>query len=220
MFYKHRLLKGIFYPSYTKYQLRQAEKIQGLWLRVGLLILAFGFIYFIGAFYGVGNERLSKELITYSESGFESIKLLFAFGQTLWGLVFAAFMLFLPALFFWSVTEIPYSKLLTVQTFILFVLIIDKAINMSLAIGFGINQFSSPLSFGVIAQSLSNSELLISFLGSISLLHLWAIFLLYSYIKELTEKSRKFVFGIVCAMYFFLLIMSTLLYYIELESLL
>ncbi|KAB2336774.1 hypothetical protein F7731_10505 [Cytobacillus depressus] len=220
MFYKLRLVKGIVYPSYLNYQLSQAEKIQGLWKRIILLICSSGFLALLTAFFGIGNEILSKDLLTLPSSDFESIKLLFAFGKTLWGLLFAVFMLFLPALFFWTVTEIPYTKLLSTQTFILFILLIGKAVHLLFALLLGIDLFSSPLSLGVIIQYVTNNELLITLFGSISVFHIWAIYLQYTYIKKMTEKEPRVIFSLVMVAYLFLLIISTLLHYTNIEGLL
>lgn len=219
MVYKLQMLKAIFSPSTITYQLKQAEQIQGLWLRVSLLIGTFGILYFIGAFYGIGNELLSKEITNHSKSEFEVIKLLFACGEALWGLFYAGFILFLPSLFIWSVTEIPFKKLLSIQTYAVLILVIGKAIQLFFSLSLGVNQFSSPLSFGVIFQYITSSEILISLFGSISLMHFWAMFIQFTYIKNLTEKSPRFILFIILAMYIFLLIISTLLYYIKIERL-
>lgn len=219
MYHQFRLFRGIFFPSYISHQLRQAETLPGLWIRVCLLILSSCILHFTGAFYGLGNELFSNELIHLPSSDFESRKLLFILGETIWGLFFALFILFFSALFFWSVTDIAYQKLLSVQMYVLLVLLIEKGLYIILALSIGIDRFSSPFSFGVIIQYFTSNPLLIILFGSISIFHFWIIYLQYTYLNKLTERSPKFLLLIIVGLNAFLLIISTLLYYIRIEKL-
>src|SRR5690606_2388405 len=125
-----------------------------------------------------------------------------------------------PALFFWSVTEISYTKLLVIQLYALIVLLIEKSLSMIIALMLGLDSVSSPFSFGVIAQYLTTNELLITLFGTISIFHFWMIYLQYTYLHRLSEKSPKFLLLIVIGLNVFLLIISAVLSYIKIEKLL
>ncbi|MBT2687182.1 hypothetical protein J7I93_03185 [Bacillus sp. ISL-47] len=219
MYYRFRLLKGIFFPSYSSHQLKQAEAIPRFWPRLFLLVLTSGFIYFLGSYFGLGNEILSKELTSLPSSEFEAKKLLFILGETGWGIIFCLFYLFFPALFFWTVTEIDYKKLVTIQMLAYTVLLIEKMLVSLLALTIGLDQFSSPFSFGVLTQYLTDKNFLIIFFGTISLFHFWIIYLQYIYLTRLSEKRGWVLFLLILGLHAFLLIVSTLLDYIEIERL-
>lgn len=219
MFYQLRLIKGIFSPSYVSHQLRQAETIPRLWLKICLLIFSSGILFFIGAFFGLDNELFSKEIVSHSSSDFEAIKLLFALGKTLWGFVFAVLVLLVPAVFFWSVTDVSFVKLLSIQAFVLLILLIEKASKILLTLFFGIDKFSSPFSLGVITQYLTDRNLFIILFGSISIFLFWYMHVQYTYLKRLSEKNPRLLFLFVIGFNFFILIVSTLLYYMKIEKL-
>lgn len=219
MYYRFRLLKGIFSPSYSSHQLKQAEVIPGFWPRLLLLVLLSGLIYFLGSYFGIGNEILSKELTSLPSSEFEARKLLFILGETSWGILFCLLYLSFPALFFWTVTEIDYKKLVTIQMFAYTVLLIEKVLVTLLALTLGINEFSSPFSLGVLTQYLTDNHFFIIFFGTISLFHLWIIYFQYIYLTRLSDKRGWVLLLLILGLHAFLLIVSTLLDYIEIERL-
>jgi hypothetical protein len=220
MFYRIRLSKGVLYPRFLSYQLKQSEAVVGLWPRLILLLAASTIIFAMGAFFGIGTESISKEITTVSPYEFEMKKLLFTMGQALWGLIFAFLLIFLPALFFWTLTDIEYKKLLVIQSYAFLTILFGKVLTLLSSMILKIDPLSSPFSFGVMMQYITSSELVIAAFGSLTLFHLWMIFIQYYYLKELSEKSTGMILFLVLGMNVFFWIVSTLLTYIKIENLL
>ncbi|WP_394141241.1 hypothetical protein [Cytobacillus oceanisediminis] len=219
MYYRIRLLKGVLFPRYLSYQLKESEATIGLVPRLLLLFITSSIVYAIGSFFGIGTESLSRELAVIPANEFELKKLLYLTGQVLWGLVYAGLLIFLPALFYWTLTDIEYRKLLIIQAYSFLILVFGKAIIMITSFLLNVDTIYSPFSFGALFQYLTTSELLIAAFGTITLFHFWAIFIQFYYLNELTEKNSKFVFFIVMALNIFFWIVNTLLSYIKIENL-
>lgn len=219
MYYRIRLLKGVLFPRYLSYQLKESEAAVGLAPRLILLFLASIAVYAIGSFFGIGTESLSKELAAVPANDFELKKLLFLTGQALWGLLYAGLLIFLPALFFWTLTDIEYKKLLIIQAYSFLIVLFGKAIVFISSFILEVDTIYSPFSFGALFKYLTSSELLIAAFGTITLFHFWAIFIQYYYLNELSERSSKFIFFIIIALNIFFWIVNTLLTYIKIENL-
>ncbi|UQD53440.1 hypothetical protein C0971_16495 [Bacillus methanolicus] len=197
MIYRMRLFKGILKPKTYLYQLEKAEVIKGLWVRLLLLIFASGLVFFIGGYFGIGSEFLSKYITEFSRNEFETYKLLVIIGQCLWGIFYAAVVLFLPALIYWALFEAEFRKLLVMQAFVLFFLIAEKVILTPFQITLGIGAESSPLSLGVITQYITDHQWLIHFSGTISIFSVIGIVIQYKVLKAITDKNPKLLLAIV-----------------------
>lgn len=214
------LLRGLFnYNDYT-YKLRDAEDVPGVWKKAALLILLSGLVFGVSAYFGIGSEYLSKKLTAISREEYEMHKLLFMAGQTIMGLFFGAAMIFLPALFFWSLSDLELKKLLSVQFFVLPILLLEKVMVIPLATGLGLTQVSSPFALGTFAQYLTGNDFIIYLLASISLFKVWAIFIEYKYLKILTEKSPKLLLLMIIGINLVFWLFSALFAFIQFEKIL
>lgn len=214
------VLRGLFqYPNYT-YKLRDSEEVAGVWKKATLLILLSGLVFGFSAYFGIGSEYLSKKLTAISRDEYEMHKLLFMGGQTLLGLVFGAVMIFLPALFFWTLSDLDLKKLVSVQLFVLPIFLLEKLIVIPLALLLGLTQVSSPFSLGIIAQYLTGNDFLIYFFASITLFKIWAIFIEYKYLKMLTEKSPRIILSMVLGINLIIWIFAALFSFIQFEKIL
>ncbi|WP_102273762.1 hypothetical protein [Cytobacillus massiliigabonensis] len=220
MIYRIRFLKDIRYPQTFFYQLKNAEIHNGFWSRFSLLALVSIAISFIYAYYGIGTEAISKEIYQLSGSEFEMKKAIFAAGKLLFGLVYPFLIVFLPSLFFWSVTDGSFKKIAIIQVFVLLIVLIEKALFIPFAISLGIHPESSPFTLGVIMQYITNADILIYFFGMISIFKVLAMVLQYFGLKELTSKEPIFIFWMVMAINGFFWLVSALLSYIKIENLL
>src|SRR5574342_673145 len=187
------VLRGLFYPDLYTYKLRDSEYVPGVWKNTTMLILLSGLIFGISAYFGIGSEYLSKKLTSISQENYELHKLLFMFGQIIWGLFYGAAMIFIPALFFWTLSDISLKKFVMVQQFVLPILLLEKVIIIPLATTLGLIKTSSPFSLGIIAQYITGNGFIIYFLGAIYLFKVWAIFIEYKYVKMLTGKKPGMV---------------------------
>ncbi|PLR85077.1 hypothetical protein CVD25_00315 [Bacillus canaveralius] len=220
MFFQNKLTKGLRDPARFFYQLTEAERVTGLWNRAVLLVLASMLIFGISTYTGIGTEILSKEITQLPISEFEAHKALFAVGQIIWGLFYAALVLFVPSLFFWTLTDTEYKKLIVVQMFVLLILLVEKLILIPFQITFGLDQFSSPFSLGVIAQYLSIHPFFVYFLASITVFKIWSMALQYKAVKLLSDKNSKILLLMIISINLAAWLFSALIAYIEFEKVL
>lgn len=214
------VLRGLFYPDLYTYKLRDSEYVPGVWKNTTMLLLLSGLIFGISAYFGIGSEYLSKKLTAISQENYELHKLLFMFGQIIWGLFYGAAMIFIPALFFWTLSDISLKKFVTVQQFVLPILLLEKVIIIPLATTLGLIKTSSPFSLGVIAQYITGNDFIIYFLAAISLFKVWAIFIEYKYVKMLTGKKPGMVLLMVIGINLVLWLFSALFSFVQFEKIL
>ena len=215
-----QVLRGLFYPDLYTYKLRDSEYVPGVWKNTTMLILLSGLLFGISAYFGIGSEYLSKNLTAISRENYELHKLLFMLGQIIWGLFYGAAMLFIPALFFWTLSDIGLKKFVTVQQFVLPILLLEKVIIIPLATTLGLTKVSSPFSLGVIAQYITGNDFVIYFLAAISLFKVWAIFIEYKYLKAMTEKNPKIVLLLVIGIHLVIWLFAALFSFIRMENIL
>lgn len=214
------VLRGLFYPDLYTYKLRDSEYVPGVWKNTTMLLLLSGLIFGISAYYGIGSEYLSKNLTAISRENYELHKLLFMFGQIFWGLFYGAAMIFIPALFFWTLSDIGLKKFVTVQQFVLPILLLEKVIIIPLATTLGLIKITSPFSLGVIAQYITGNDFIIYFLGAISLFKVWAIFIEFKYVKMLTGKKPGMVLLMVIGINVVFWLFSALFSFVQFEKIL
>jgi hypothetical protein len=214
------VLRGLFYPDLYTYKLRDSEYVPGVWKNTTMLVLLSGLIFGISAYFGIGSEYLSKNLTAVSRENYELHKLLFMIGQLIWGLFYGVAVIFIPALFFWTFSDIELKKFVTVQLYVMPVLLLEKVINIPLATGLGLIKTSSPFSLGVIAQYITNNDFIIYFLAAITLFKIWAIFIEYKYIKMLTGKRPGIVLLLVIGINLIFWLFSALFSFIQFEKIL
>lgn len=214
------VLRGLFYPDLYTYKLRDSEYVPGVWKNTAMLVLLSGLIFGISAYFGIGSEYLSKNLTAVSRENYELHKLLFMIGQLIWGLFYGLAMIFIPALFFWTFSDIELKKFVTVQLYVMPVLLLEKVINIPLATGLGLIKTSSPFSLGVIAQYITNNDFIIYFLAAITLFKVWVIFIEYKYIKMLTGKRPGIVLLLVIGINLIFWLFSALFSFIQFEKIL
>lgn len=214
------VLRGLFYPDLYTYKLRDSEYVPGVWKNTAMLVLLSGLIFGISAYFGIGSEYLSKNLTAVSRENYELHKLLFMIGQLIWGLVYGVGMIFIPALFFWTFSDIELKKFVTVQLYVMPVLLLEKVINIPLATGLGLIKTSSPFSLGIIAQYITNNDFVIYFLAAITLFKIWVIFIEYKYVKMLTGKRPGIVLLLVIGINLIFWLFSALFSFIQFEKIL
>lgn len=214
------VLRGLFYPDLYTYKLRDSEYVPGVWKNTAMLVLLSGLIFGISAYFGIGSEYLSKNLTAVSRENYELHKLLFMIGQLIWGLFYGIAMIFIPALFFWTLSDIDLKKLVTVQLYVMPVLLLEKVINIPLATELGLIKTSSPFSLGVIAQYITDNDFIIYFLAAITLFKIWVIFIEYKYIKMLTGKRPGIVLLLVIGINLIFWLFSALFSFIQFEKIL
>ncbi|KAA9012234.1 hypothetical protein [Niallia endozanthoxylica] len=220
MMYYIRLFKGIREPYVQAQQLMKAEKAGGFWGKAILLLVITFLLAVVSSFFGIGNEIMSKELHNRSNTDFEAIKLLFAGGQIIWSMLQAIIILIIPSLFFWALSDIEWKKFISVQFYVLTILLIGKIVAMPFTVFIGLPDISNPFSLGVIGQYLTSHNLILQFLGGITIFNIWAMILQYKYVKVLLERSRLLTALFVIGFNLIMLGISIFLQIMDLEKLL
>jgi hypothetical protein len=197
MMSQSKLIRGLRRPDYFTYELKQTEDVGRVWKQALLLIVLSGFVFGLSAFFGLGSEYLSSKLTDLTRSELEMHKALFVIGQILWGLFYGAVIIYLSALWFWSMTDTDLNTFVVVQMMVLLILLLEQAIFIPVSMLLGVPAESSPFSLGPIAQVLTSQTFVINFLASITIFKLWAIYIQYLYVRALTEKPRGVVLGMV-----------------------
>ena len=214
------VFRGLFNHNYYTYKLRGAERFPGVWKKTIMFILLSGLIFGFSAYLGVDSEYLSKKLTSIPRAEYEMNKLLFLTGQIIQGLVFGAIMHFLPALFFWTVTDLEFKRLLTIQLFIMPILLLEKLLIIPMALYLGLTKISSPFSLGIIGQYLTGNEFVIHFLAYISLFKIWTIFIEYKYLKAMSDQNPKIILLLILAINLIIWLFAALLSFIQMDKIL
>ncbi|WP_272032778.1 hypothetical protein [Oceanobacillus kimchii] len=193
MTYYARLFRMISQTKDESFRLNKAEEVRGLWKITVTLSLVSMIIYGIMAFLGVGSEEISKNGIWLSSVDFEASKLWFVLGRMVYGLLFAAIVIFLPSLLFYLLTGISYKKLIIIQHTALIVFLIERLLWIPLALLAGLSWYVSPLSFGIIASYITNISWIVYFFGAISLFQLWIIYFQANFLAKYSDVRNRFV---------------------------
>lgn len=219
MTFRVRLIQGLFKPNHFNYQLKYAETISGLWVKLGLLIVGSFILFSIESFIGIGTETLADKFTSLTKYEIEMRKLLFGAGHAIFGLLYPAFIIFIPAFIFWVFFEAKFQKLLVVQQIVLVILLIEKALLIPLLVQLGIDRSASPFALGVISSSLSWNEVVTHFFGVISIFKIAVVVYQYKLLQAVIEVDKREIFLFVIVINLLYWILSAFFSYIQFEKL-
>lgn len=193
-----KLIRGLRQPSYFFYQLKETEVLRGYKQKVILVFILSALVFGLISSLGIGMDPLSKELTKLSPLTFEMEKFLFFLGRLIAGILYAAVILFVPALIFWTISdEGEYRKLVITQSLVLLILLIERLTYIPLSLFLSLDWFSSPLSLGVIAHYITGKSWVIYFLGCFSLFKIWVFYIQYKGVKRLTQQKNWVVWLVI-----------------------
>lgn len=219
MLFHVQLWRGLRTPYISSHQLNKAEKYSGIWKKTSLLLVVTFVLATISAYFGIGSEQLSKLIYETTDTQLSTIKALFAMGQVLQSVLVTALIIFFPALIFWIFTDVEYRKLVVMQLYAASIFLIEKALILPMKLYWGLDHASSPFSIGVIAQYLTDYELISNFFGAISLFSIWVIILQFKYLRVITEKSAKYILILILSINLFMWVFFALFTFIKFEVL-
>ncbi|WP_338751720.1 hypothetical protein [Bacillus sp. FJAT-52991] len=219
MIYQLQLVKGLLRPTDSFYRLEQAETIRGLWSRFSLLVFFSVLISFVSGYLGVQAEPISTYITKTNPTIFEWEKMLFAIGAAVWGLIYPLVIIFIPTLLFWTFLEVDFRKLIALQTFVYLIYLIEFCLLIGLQLFLAIPRASSPFTLGVLAQYVTDNQLVINFFSFISLFQLWAFVLQYQFLKGASAKSPRYVFLLIMIITLVFWVFATLFTSIHVERL-
>ncbi|AOH52994.1 hypothetical protein ABE28_001320 [Peribacillus muralis] len=194
MVYQVRLLKGIFEPYRSRYQLQNAEGVTRLGSKLLLLYFLSLLVYAVGGYFGIGSESFSKQITTMSVDEFEAGKLLIMGGNMLAGLLYPSLYILLSSLYFWIVADVPYIKVVIVQMILFCLQILEKVLLIPFFILLDIGNDANPFSFGVISQHFLRNDYFIHVFSEITIFQFLIIFLQFYYIRGLSDRNKYLIF--------------------------
>lgn len=215
MIYETSIIKGIFRPQVSLYQLQKAETAGGIGWRIFLLYLFSLLIFAAGVYFGIGTETYSGAITDFSREEFEVGKVFILLGKLVSSLLYTTLLLWFPAFVYWIVLDVSYKKALIVQLFAFSIHLVEKAITYPVLVLYHLSQASNPFSLGVIAQQLIDHEYWVHFFSSITLFQILAISVLYVYLSRLTEKHNALTLFIIVLFYILCWLLHAFMAYLE-----
>lgn len=215
MTFRIQPLKGIFKPVNFRYQLQEAEVFKGYKRFIALFLFLSICVYGMSAVLGIGTETLSKEMTSLSSEEYETRKQLFFIGRVLLGLLVPGILLFLSSLYYWSFVNISYKKLVVVQMSVYCVFLFEKIIQIPMFVWLHIDETSNPFSLGILAQYVTNKDLIIYFFSQITIFQVFMIGIVCYYLQHLSDRGKKIIISLVLGFYIFCWLMASLLAYIK-----
>lgn len=220
MMYHVRLLKGLRQPYLNAQSLGKAEQITGFWWKLVLLAVLTMILSAVTAYFGVGNEILSKQITNLTNTEFEAAKIFFALGQILWAMFAALIVIIVPSILFWAVSDIEWKKYIVVQQYVLGIYLLERLTTAIFTMTMGLPEISNPFSLGVLGQLFTTNNIVLQFLAEITIFKIWAIVLQYKYVKILSQKTPQLTVLIVIGLNVLILIAAVFLNIMQLEKLL
>ncbi|RLL39945.1 hypothetical protein D8M04_19740 [Oceanobacillus piezotolerans] len=193
MTYRVQLLHFIRHMEDHFFRIKKAEKIQNLWKVNVLLLFLSVIIYGFMAYLGIGTNLLSIGAVNQTPLDYELHKFWFVLGRMIYAVLFAAFILFIPSLLYYLLTDVSYRKLMIMQQIVLSALLLERLIWIPMVTLTGLDWYVSPLSFGVIASYLTETSWVIYFFGAISLFQIWIIWFQTRYLITLSQTKKHIV---------------------------
>lgn len=193
MTYHMNVFKLLFSMEDHLYRIKKAEQVRGIWKISGYLLLGSIIIYVWMALLGMGSDFISEGATSLSSAEYEQAKFWFAVGRAGYSILVTAFVLFIPALLYRLLIDIPFYKLMMMQQVVLFVLLVERLLWIPLARFFGLEWFVSPFSLGIITSYITDVSWWIYFFGAVSLFQVWVIWFQVRFMKGMTSVSGRLV---------------------------
>lgn len=217
MIYQAGLFKMLFSPKRDFFQLGKAETIYGLTPRVMILFLLSAVIFTLNGLAGIGSHVFSFELLKIPESQYEWLKSYFMIGRFLLGLLYAGFIIYFSALLFWTLTDVPYKKLVVMQAAVFPVLLLEQAANILLVMMLSLPWYSSPFSMGAAAQYMTENPFFVYFLGCTSIFKIGVIAIQIYGLSSLSPQRKPILWALVLGVHFIFSLGTSFLAFLDFQ---
>ncbi|API92453.1 MULTISPECIES: hypothetical protein [Virgibacillus] len=211
MSYQNNVFKFLFSMEDHLLQIKHAERIRNFWKGIGVLIVCTILLYGLMAYIGMGTAILSPNIAKLNPLEYEQQKFWFMVGRMGYAALFAGLVLFVPSLFYYAVTGIPYRKIVMMQQVVLLVILVERLTWIPLAMWNGLDWYVSPLSFGIIASYLTEHVYFTYFFGMISLFQIWIIGFQVKYLGFFCEIKKLWLWLMVIGLHVFYWAMASVL---------
>lgn len=184
-------IKGILNPHEYCNALQEAEQYSHYRLNIFFLFLISIFVYVLSGAFGIGTESISSELSSIGNHAFEARKQLFLIGRSLQGILLPSIFIFGSALYYFAFLNGSYRKFVVVQLNVFGIFLIEKIIQFPLFLLLNVDATSDIFSLGIIAQYISSNEVLIHFLGELTLFRIGMVVYSYYSLSRIVESRKK-----------------------------
>lgn len=201
------------------HHLKEAEmrnfgrRLVWIWL-IGLLVFAARDIW------GIGTSRLTPLLAeglwdTYTIARWTSF-----LGALLWGIIYLAFHTYIVAYLFRLFTPMPWRSALVMQSYVVSLLIFEKAILFIVFAALGYNMMLSFLSFGPLAATFLTEPFLVLFFNQLTIITAVIIGIQYRYVRAFTSYKPWLILSVLILLHVIGALITASIGYIPLDTLL
>lgn len=194
MTFRLELAKSLKDPYSKFYQLKMAEVVPFPFRQIGSLLFISVFVALIRSFFGLDTASLSHQLVDYSLSEFELMKVMIGVGSLVDALISPLVYLIFTSFCFWAfLDDVSFRQSIVVSCVSLFILIMGKVAFLPFELWLGLQSISSPFALGVLATTFTENLYFIHFIGGVSLFLIGAIFLqVYAY-SVIASNRKRFI---------------------------
>ncbi|WP_455675432.1 hypothetical protein [Pradoshia sp.] len=192
-------IRSAFTPYQYKREIRQPMTIRGYSFSFTALILYSLLLSGFSGFLGVGSEPFSAIMEQTEEGRWDTAKSIFLLGQATAGILAPLFFTLFFALLIWLVfEELDFGTVWRMQLVPLIIMIFGKTVDLIVMIMLRVPEHSSPLGFGVIAQSMTGQTFWVMLAAEVTIFALWAASSQYRLLhKGLGFNRRKVLLVII-----------------------
>ncbi|WP_312755775.1 hypothetical protein [Rummeliibacillus suwonensis] len=208
-------IKGILKPKAYRTELQEAKDYSHYKLNILFFFLLSIGVYVISATLGIGTESLSSELSSISNHALEARKQLFLIGRLLQGLLIPCVLIFGTALYYFAFINGDFKKLVIAQLIVFSIFLIEKIIQIPLFLLLNIDETSNIFSLGVIAQYLTQSKVIVHFLGELTLFRIAMLIYSYYYLSRIVEVRKKVLLAAVGILFLLYWVFVSFMSYIK-----
>lgn len=192
-------IRSAFNPYQYKREIRQPMTKQKYSLYFSALIFYSILLSGFSGFLGVGSEPFSAIMEQTAESRWETAKGIFMLGKVTAGFLGPLYFTLFFALLIWlTFEELDFGTVWRMQLMPLLIMILGKTADLIVVILLRVPEHSSPLGFGVIAQSLTGKTYWMMLAAEITIFAIWAAWSHYQLLhKEAGNNRRKVLLAII-----------------------
>lgn len=193
MLYEYKFWHQLANPSSLTYALDNSEdgKLKGYKKSLSL-VLGFTILFFVlKNIWGMNTADLTSLLVTGEVDRYSFARLISLLSAIIWGILFFVFHYYIVTYVLHLLTEIPYKWIQKIQLYVIFVIVVEKAITF---IVFAIVGFGTPYTFFSIAPITAYiyfHEYLLYFLNQLTVATIVTIWIQYTFMSEWEEENKK-----------------------------
>ncbi|GHH99595.1 hypothetical protein [Neobacillus kokaensis] len=193
-----RLIEGTFQPSTHFVELKQTEQVNGLSLKIAVIVGLSVLASAVGAYLGVGTEEIMISMDAVKREKLEFAKLIFGIGEVISGLFSPLFIMFFFSFFFWPLFgRVSFKKIISIQLYPAFLYTVEKLLNVPLFLLLGIGKESSPFGLGVLTQLITDQTYLVNLFSQITIFQVWSACLQVIAFRKMSDKPMSLIVLIV-----------------------